>query len=416
MIEALKWKRGRNPGVIFAELNKSRKQEKNKVSYTASVPSEYDIVILSSISINSDLAKRTVLDLIRSVLFEPTKDGSLSQELFLKRLNNKVQDKLSERSQPYFLVTSMSYEGTAPLKWTGTNSCRVFFGLNPDRFYGEPNDKRNKLQQRLKRLDLPNQTRAYQIIVARTYAISTIEAFESALDAIDEIRGLMNLLLNSRTNFRWSSGARQPVNALRLGKMHTLHLPDGSLATTEFGYEPEFIEPKRLVNMRIERRYLRSFLKSVKKKSASSGLKYSAREGVIRYTRALDRRDWRVSFQELWSTLEYLTATFRERYDVTIRRTAGMYREYEVELEMIKHLRDVRNEIVHTGIETPNIESLMYQLKKYVERLLFFYIWNPFHLKNQDEIAQFLDAPKDTNQLRRNQQILNAAALFRSKR
>ena len=252
------------------------------------------------------------------------------------------------------------------------------------------------------------------MVVARVDARSKDEAFDLAITAIDEVRGLMNFALNRRTGFRWSSGQRQPVNSLRLGPMHTLHDLTSALATEFFLYEPEFIEPTTLANLDKERDQLRVFLHDARKRSLSSGLYDSACEGIVRYTRALDRRDWRVSFQELWTTLEYLTVTMRASYDVTVRRAAAMYRDHDLMMEIVKHLRDVRNEIVHATAEQPGMESLMYQLKGIVEVLLGLYLSNSHNLRSRDEVAEFLDTPKDLPRLKRKRQIINAALAFRS--
>ena len=124
------------------------------------------------------------------------------------------------------------------------------------------------------------------------------DACTNGMAALDQVRGLLNLSLNWGRLSRLSSGARQPVNALRLGKMHSLHNLDGSLAIDMLWYEPEFIEPIRLADLGRRQTRLSRFMREAQLSLRSSKLAPYALDGLVRYTRALDRRDWSASFQE----------------------------------------------------------------------------------------------------------------------
>ncbi len=112
-------------------------------------------------------------------------------------------------------------------------------------------------------------------------------------------------------------------------------------------------------------------------------------------------------------TLEFLTNTMRSSYDVTIRRAAALFSDYEFTLEMTKHLRGRRNEIVHGVAEHPEIEILLFQLKRVVERHLLFYIRNPCGLRSREEVGQLWDLPVNTDLLRRTRQLVDSALNLR---
>ena len=55
---------------------------------------------------------------------------------------------------------------------------------------------------------------------------------------MDLLRGMWNLRLNSAA--RSSSGKRKPVNVLQLGPLHSLHEPNGELATDRYWYDANY--------------------------------------------------------------------------------------------------------------------------------------------------------------------------------
>ncbi len=74
--------------------------------------------------------------------------------------------------------------------------------------------------------------RGYSPVRVSVRARSEHEAYEKATGALDLLRGIWNLRLNSAA--RSSSGKRKPVNVLQLGPLHSLHEPNGELASYRF--------------------------------------------------------------------------------------------------------------------------------------------------------------------------------------
>src|SRR5205807_1895770 len=84
---------------------------------------------------------------------------------------------------------------------------------------------------------------------------------------------------------------------------------------------------------------------------------------LVRYARSLDERIMETSYIKLWTLLEVMTETSRESYDVTIRRTAALFRDRDFHLLVLRQLKDERNRIVHAHESPDRIEELVYRLK-----------------------------------------------------
>jgi hypothetical protein len=157
------------------------------------------------------------------------------------------------------------------------------------------------------------------------------------------------------------------------------------------------------------RRLLRLYRRSYRQPLVSHGP-----VGLLQYVRALDRRDWSISFLELWAALEFLPMTQKDPYSVTIRRAATVSGNPKIPRFVLSHLRDVRNGMVHSFQGRPDMEMLVYQTKNYVEWLLAFFLYNPFRLTSLDESRQFLDLPDEIGILKGRARPLRISTVYRT--
>ena len=153
----------------------------------------------------------------------------------------------------------------------------------------------------------------------------------------------------------------------------------------------------------------------LKRKMERSIVKNVAREGLLRYTRALDNPDWDASFFHLWRALECVTFTssYRSLYDDTIRRASFLFADRGLARQTLRHLRDRRNAYAHRAAEHDNPEILIMQLKKYVEVLLRWLIVNPHRFRSEQEFQEFLDSPDDLREIDRRIRVLRCARITR---
>jgi hypothetical protein len=134
------------------------------------------------------------------------------------------------------------------------------------------------------------------------------------------------------------------------------------------------------------------------------------------YVRALDNYDHHIAFLELWTLLERLTATKSAKYDNLINRTAFIYPDREIELHklVLEHLKMYRNSSVHDGVRKEEVRIYVYQLKRYVERLIKFHVFNVIKSKSLEETIEFLDVSTQTDLLKHRVELFNRVIKFRS--
>lgn len=254
--------------------------------------------------------------------------------------------------------------------------------------------------------------RGYSPVRVSVRARSHHEAYEKAIGALDLLRGIWNLRLNSSA--RSSSGKRKPVNVLQLGPLHSLHHPNGNLATDTFWYDTDYVEPIASASMHFQQEMLREYEQTMRKYLSKSKYREALEEAIRRYTRVLDSREWNSAFVQLWSLLEYLTATSEAPNKVTIKRAAFFWHrdERDFHKQVLKHLMIYRNRTVHAGYTAEDIETFLYQLKRYIERVLLFHIYSAPAFSNIDKAAELMDLPVDLPELRRRGSLIERALRY----
>ena len=230
------------------------------------------------------------------------------------------------------------------------------------------------------------------------------EAVTRALDALDLLRGIWNFALNRRKWSRTTGGARRPVDQVLLGPLHSLHDPDGSLVSPADWFESDYVKPAQSRELSRRWKQVKEDEHNVRAGLARSAYQEPLEDALRRYTRALDLFQWEAAFLGLWGLLETLTGTKpHDGHDLTMRRASFLYPdpEREVHFQTLNHLRHYRNRSVHGGESSTTIEAYLYQLKRYVEQLLFFHLTNTYRFGSVERASEFLGLPPGPDDLRR---------------
>jgi hypothetical protein len=239
----------------------------------------------------------------------------------------------------------------------------------------------------------------YTAVRISTRGRSEYEALEAALDAMDLLRGMWwNLRLGSLA--RMSGGRPEPVNRLVLGPVHTLHEPKGTLTEGLFWYESNYLGPVRVRTPRVPWGEVREFERTIRGQLSRCSYREKLEDLIRQYTRALDSRDWNGDFIRLWGALEQLTLA--ETGQDAVKRAIFLYndRDRAFGRQALKHLRIYRNRTVQAGRqETEEIETLLYQLKRYVDDLLLFHIRSAGLFASFERAVQLLNQPPHTEVL-----------------
>jgi len=137
-------------------------------------------------------------------------------------------------------------------------------------------------------------------------------------------------------------------------------------------------------------------------------------DAIRRYTRVLDSREWNSAFVQIWSLLEYLTATSEDPNKVTLKRALSLSHKDEREFhrQVLKHLMTYRNRTVHAGYTSEAIETHLYQLKRYVERVLLFHIYSAPDFASIGKAAEFMHLPPELPELRRKRWLIERAIRY----
>lgn len=399
-----------NPGFLAKRLESLKTKDHNgKVGFRGFVTQDILAVIDSSIEFSEPLPEVEKRRIIWTGIVSAAKE-KLSDITILAEISKKEREFLQQPKRPFVLATSLSIARPTPLTRTEISGCRMRFEASlPKRF------DREKIKNIIRHYVVGDLPTWYTTIRASVRARSEYEAAEAALDAIDLLRGIWNLFFNRQIGIRMSSGRKRPVNAVLLGPLHTLHEPRGKLALEKFWYDPEYIEPVQCKDLHQSWGKLQRFERTVRRKLVNHGYRDNIEEAIRRYVRALDSRDWNSSFLRLWSLLEFLTATERADYKQTIRRVLFLHQEREFHEQILNHLRNYRNRTVHTGEETREIETLLHQLRQYVERLLEFHLATRFRFSRLTETAESLHQSPDLPSLQSRLLMTKRAIRFLSR-
>jgi hypothetical protein len=185
------------------------------------------------------------------------------------------------------------------------------------------------------------------------------------------------LVFSPKAKYIYIIGRRKPINKIVLGPIHSLHEPNGTLAVESGWYEPDYVGPQ--ISVRLDQRVegMRTFERDVRRYLAKSRYRTDLENSLRRYGRILDSHDWNNAFVQLWGLLEHLTDTTRSDYKATSKRAMFLYPQAELPLhrQVLAHLAHHRNRAVHAGYVSEDAETLLYQLKRYVEGVLRFHLF-----------------------------------------
>lgn len=312
----------------------------------------------------------------------------------------------------FVLCTSLSIDRFSELKSRKLERTLIRFMPSLPKCFQKGADKMYEISRHSLTADPPQN---YMRVLISVDARSSLDAAEQAFEAVDLLRGIWNFGLNRKHLNRNSYGNRQPVNEIVLGPLHSLHLPDGKLATEMWWYDPEYQKPVEPYNLRgiKEKLVLDKIEKSgrtlLKKLKYQTVVELAIRE----YCRALDHRNWSNAFLKLWSVLELLTHTEKANYSNTIQRASFVWTDAEYHKEVLNHLRHLRNSFVHENKSTDDVETYMYQLKRYVEALISFHLGRGLSFSTISEAAEFMDLPVEKQVIRNKIKKLETALTYR---
>lgn len=339
---------------------------------------------------------------VRHAVLSGVRANRLTAEHVIASIDAAERTYLSQPSQNFVLLSSVSVQFHRDLKVLQFQGSRFLFsGSRPFRFQ-LPASVRPGVHYG------PEPT-GYTVLRVSIYARCPHSAVNLAMQRLDFLRGLWNFSRNFGS-WRRSIGKPAPVNDIVLGPVHTIHRTAGESASDTYWWEPTYIEPIRPTDIRAALPRLRSTLKSASRKLSRSPISRRVEDAVIRYGRALDERNLNDAFIRLWGVLEDLTGVGeRDSHEVVVRRASSVLENPPYERVALHRLRKWRNKMVHEGESAGAAESLVYDLKWYVEVLLHFALVHARNFENWDEYCHILDLPPNAEILKRRARLMRIA-------
>jgi hypothetical protein len=368
-------------------------------------------VMDSAVDFPTDVPEADRRSLLWKGLVRAAETPSITGDSLRLAIRDVEAEYLRQRRTEFVIATSISLQHFSALRRASVHGELLVFSRRlPSTF------SRVEIQQTLSEhtaISTADRFTAVRIpVVSRTAA----GAFESAMNRLDLWRALWNLTLNRRALLRRSSGARVPVNLVRVGPVHTLHSKNGKLASQQFWYEPEHLQWKDCAALENEYLSLKAAERRHVRKLARSQYRADLDALLIRYVRALDVPDYDIAFNRLWGVFEGLGGSVGN-YDRLINRTISIYANDpdNFSRQVFEHLRDVRNGIVHEDRAGGEMETYLYQLKRTVEDFFRFHLGRGLEFRSLALATEFLDLPADPAVLRDQIGLRRRALQFRKR-
>ena len=406
------WNKDYNPSLPLAQLDADKKiNSKGEVEYTGGSFEDCLELLCSSVILSCNLLEETTRGFVYQAVHAAAKADKLNQAYVLQQISRKEEEYKKKPTLRFVMAGCLSIKSQTKLAPIRSSECAVKFGRDVPKAVLKQELRYPRVFLQAESREFP---RDYLRFVVSTLGRSDSEAGWQALDTVDYYRALWNIRLNTQCYWRMSSGVVYPVNKIVLGPLQTLFRADSTLVEDKWWHDRSYRGPQKVYDVTETWDALRKYEARARTKIRTSRYKDLLVNGLLRYVRALDGRDYESVFLKLWSLLEHLTLSVKDDKKVTARRAAFLWKDYEFHKEILQHLRDNRNSMVHLDQFGGRGEALVYQLKRYVEALLEFLVFSGSKFKRKEEIKHFLDLGTDRELLAERGRLIRAGIKFRS--
>ncbi|WP_145974293.1 HEPN domain-containing protein [Stenotrophomonas pictorum] len=329
---------------------------------------------------------------------------------FIQAINNSLTTSLSKKSEKYVLVTSISTPSLTRTESIKVISNKIRFhhsGL-PKKFasHKEILDKNKRIENSIE------EPSSYTPISIEVLAKSEAEAANRGLYEIDLLRGLWCMFVNPYMQVSLFSSGRGPINSIRLGNCHTLHKKSGESASTMNWFEHNY-SPVRIFKPKPDSQYGRH-TRIILNRLSRTKYKNPICDSIVSYARALDEPDPSSAFLRLWTSLESLVTPYQANYDLLVKRCSFLFTDHEYQQQILEHLREFRNSVVHTSKEQIEARTNCFHLQTFFRSLVFFLINNGNYFRSLSEAHDYLDLPNDHGAIVSRIKLLTKAKRFTS--
>lgn len=381
--------------------------EAGKIGFSGVAIDDVKSVLPSAFRFHPEIPRLSRRAIVSEACFALAQRSTMTGTALRSTIDRLQRDYLRKEKRLFILTSTVSIpKRQAPSSRTIKGGRVRFFQVLPKRL------RRAETDELRDRIGLPDAPRDFAALTVEVRARSAADAFEQAIWRVDLLRAMWNLAHNTRTISRWSTG-QTPVNEIRMGPLSVLHTADGTVVPGSLWGEPPWTYSEiaarlggRWTTVLKDEAWIRRALRRIQYRESIQDL-------LVRYTRALDGRDYESTHVKLWSVLEQATGTADARYDVTVRRASFLWKDWEHARVVLEGHRRVRNETVHAGSGPEVWEGHLYSLKRFVERLIWFHLQAGTRFSTFAEACNFLELPPSLPDLGRKLELLRWALRMR---
>ncbi len=404
------WEDGFDRNFLLSKIADCRTISGGKCSFKA-MDYAFWLPVLNSAIRDSKLVGSLKSLCVKGAIADPTVKLNDPQK-FLERCRRAFDDIGKRKKQKYIMVCYITYTGPKLFNRIADGNCRVCWQPKyNNRIFAKALAARNSLANILSTKGVSTHSDGLTALLVHVDAHSFEHAHEQATNIVDRLRGILNLMVNSNRLINPFSRLAKPhaVNRFRIGPYRTIHHPDGSLATQMFWYEPRWAHDQESVKFAETAESTKTNIMKWWKRTQSNALRDNIADGLLRYCRALDQHDTDAALLGLWSALENLTGTQKEKYDVTVSRIAKLFKDHPDARQIALHVKLRRNSTIHAARSPANdeVDAVILQAEMLVSQIIFFYIKNGKFFRSQQELIDFLDLSMNQQALIRRKEIID---------
>lgn len=416
---SFRWEAGFDPGFILRKIDKVRTVKDGRSSFSA-FEYEFWLPVLNSAVVASGRGKALKSSVITKALSDGLYDLKQPAEQFLALCETKLSQITSAQLNDYVVFCLVTHKGPRLLTEIKDGDTRIVWDPpKSNQFYKAAlATRQSDTLQSVKHSCGVNDDREGLVpVLIFVRALNPRSAYEIGVDALDHLRGIINLLINSQRQINpmaaLSSSPPHAINRIRRAPYQTVHKLDGTFAAEMIWYEPRWSHAAKAITFSGSIAAHRKTIMKWWRNSKIGPLGELLSEGYVRYCRALDNHDRDVSLTELWSSLELLLGTYKN--DELVSRIVRLFEDETTARQLAEHIRVRRNATIHAGSGPDHLEAdtVVMQAQRLVARTLTFLTNDHVPFKSAREFYQFLDLPLNSNELKRQQTLIGEFLKYR---
>lgn len=411
------WTNHHDIDLLIRKLEATKKSSSGVTAFVGIDADDALAVLHSSLKFAKGVSELEQTRILNGAALTVGDAGKITKTNLLAEIKQREIDHLRLPHRSFVLASNLSIRYFDELLDAQIDGCRITFSRQLPKRFREEHREALRRQLHSTAEELPKTgagSNAHTAVRVTTKARTDHDAALTAASALTLLRGIWNLYRNLGRGQTFPPPLpRRPINEILFGPAHTVHERNGKLSSDTVWFETSYQRSVKPFQLQRDWLKIKDFERNARTWLKRSRYRGALEEAIRRYTQALDLTDWNASFIQMWSLLEYLTNS-GPHYDTTKKRTLFVCPNNERDLhrEVLEHLRIYRNATVHAAEQKDDLLTLVYQVKRYVEWLLWFHFGVSSQFHSIADAGDYLHLPSDPELLRQRKRLLKKALQY----